>query len=115
MRQSSSSKRQAIKECAHQQHYSKVLFGVSILGTVLATVLLVVDGWMDALAIYVVCGLMLTVFLSRYAGQQAGQHTEISISADMNVGPDPTLLSRATMSGQARAVVRVAMPRSKHR
>ena len=59
---------------ARQQHWSTTLLAISVLGSLFATTLLIFDGWVDALAIYVVSGLILAVLLSRLAGQQAILH-----------------------------------------
>jgi hypothetical protein len=71
MRQSSWSQGRVTKLCASQQHWSVILCGVSVLGTFIATILLMFDSWVDALAVYIVSGLMLTVLVSRLAGQPA--------------------------------------------
>lgn len=47
-----------------------VLVAVSVLGTLLAGVTLALDGWMDALALYAACVLLLTLMLCHFAGQQ---------------------------------------------
>lgn len=77
MRQSSWSKGSVTKLCASQQHWSAILCGVSILGTFIAMLLLWFDVWVDALAVYIVSGLMVAVLVSRLAGQQAELQSEI--------------------------------------
>jgi len=51
-----------------------ILVGISGCGTFIATNLLVFDGWVDALAVYMASGLMLTLLLSRLVGKQGGPH-----------------------------------------
>ena len=43
---------------------------VSVLGTLLAGTALVFDGWIDALALYAACVLLLAFMLCQFAGQQ---------------------------------------------
>ena len=52
------------------QHWSFALVTVSVLGTLLAGAALIFDGWVDALALYVACVLMLALMLCHFAGQQ---------------------------------------------
>jgi len=65
-------------------HWSMILLGISIGGTLLATGFLTFDGWVDALAIYLVSGLMLALLLSRLVGQQGGPHGDGSVNEDRN-------------------------------
>lgn len=80
MRQIGWLRRGIIKTCGSRQHWSTTLFGVSVFGTLVASILLIFDGWIDALAAYLVCGLILAMLLSQLAGQQARLHAEGSIS-----------------------------------
>lgn len=80
MRQIGWFRRGSIGTSASRQHWSTTLFGVSVFGTLVATLLLIFDGWIDALAVYVVSGLILTTLLSQLAGQQAKLHIEDPIS-----------------------------------
>lgn len=52
------------------QRWSFALVTVSVLGTLLAGMVLVFDGWLDALALYAVCVLLLVLMLCHFAGQQ---------------------------------------------
>ena len=51
------------------QRWSLALVTVSVLGTLLASLLLILDGWIDALALYVACVLVLILMLCHFAGQ----------------------------------------------
>ncbi len=44
--------------------------GASVAGTFLALLVLILDGWIDALAIYIVCSLSLAILLSQFAARQ---------------------------------------------
>ena len=79
-----------------------ILLGISMGGTLLATGLLIFDGWVDALAIYIVSGLMLTLLLSRLVGQQGGPHGDGSVDKGRNrygVFRSHSILSRWSLSG----------------
>lgn len=52
------------------QRWLFALVTVSVLGTLLAGATLMFDGWVDALALYTACVLLLTLMLCRIAGQQ---------------------------------------------
>lgn len=52
------------------QHKASFFIALSVAGTLLALIILIFDGWVDALAIYVICSLMLALLLSRLASQQ---------------------------------------------
>ncbi len=52
------------------QRWSFALVTVSVLGTLLAGVTLAFDGWIDALALYAACVLLLALMLCHFAGQQ---------------------------------------------
>ena len=52
------------------RRWSFALVSLSVLGTLLAGFTLAFDGWIDALALYVVCVLMLALMLSHLGGQQ---------------------------------------------
>jgi len=53
-----------------RQHWSFALVTVSVLGTLLAGFALAFDGWIDALALYAACVLLLALMLGHFAGQQ---------------------------------------------
>ena len=52
------------------QRWSFALVSISGLGTLLAGFTLAFDGWIDALALYAVCVLMLALMLSHLGGQR---------------------------------------------
>lgn len=80
MQQTGWLRRGIIRTSASQQRWSTILFGVSVFGTVIATLMLIFDGWIDALAVYLVCGLILATLLSQLAGRQARLHAAGLIS-----------------------------------
>ena len=51
------------------QHWSFALITVSVLGTLVAGFALAFDGWIDALALYAACVLLLALMLGHFAGQ----------------------------------------------
>jgi hypothetical protein len=52
------------------QRWLFILLAVSVLGTLLAGLALIFDGWIDALALYVTCVLVLALLLCHFAGQR---------------------------------------------
>jgi len=77
-----------------------ILLGISIGGPLLATGFLIFDGWLDALAIYIVSGLMLALLLSRLVGQQGGPHGDSSVNEDRNrsgILRSHSILSRSSL------------------
>jgi len=76
MQQLSRLKRNVIGMCALRQHWSAILCVISILDTLLASVLLFFNDWIDALAIYFASGLTLAIILSQFAGQYAKPQAE---------------------------------------
>ena len=68
------------------QRWSFSLVSVSVLGTLLAGFMLAFDGWIDALALYVVCVLMLALMLSHLGGQQM-QPRLAAFTDDDGTGP----------------------------
>ncbi len=98
MRQIGWLRRGIIRTCVSRQHWSTTLFGVSVFGTLVATLLLIFDGWIDALAVYLICGLVLTMLLSQLAGQQAKLHAEEAISDGVHSldVPQPGLVFKQT-------------------
>lgn len=93
---------------------SFILLAVSVLGTLLAGFALVFDGWIDALALYVACALVLALLLCRFAGQLAQPQAAASIDggrADPGVCPADLVLTRARggWTGAERAAIRVAL------
>lgn len=89
MWQSSWSKGSVTKLCASQQHWSAILCGVSILGTFIAMLLLWFDVWVDALAVYIVSGLMVAVLVSRLGNLLAcPKHFDVSVCRPpIRIGP----------------------------
>jgi len=59
--------------CAPQRRWPAILCAISIFNTLLASVLLAFNDWVDAFAIYFASGLILAVLLS----QLARQHTDL--------------------------------------
>ena len=51
------------------RRWSFALVTVSVLGTLLAGLALAFDGWIDAVALYIACVLMLALMLSHLGGQ----------------------------------------------
>ena len=82
MRQLGWFRRGVIKVCAPWQHWSVILMTISVSGTLLAAALLIFDGWIDALALYIASALMLAVLLSQLAGQQAKPQMQGAIDHD---------------------------------
>lgn len=62
------------------RHSAPFFIGISVAGTVLAILTLMLDGWIDALAIYIVCLLLLVILLSQYADQQEQMRAEPQFS-----------------------------------
>jgi len=56
------------------QHKASFFIALSVAGTLLALIVLIVDGWVDALAIYIICSLLLAMLLSRLASQLDQSH-----------------------------------------
>jgi len=100
MRQSGRLKHHAIRLRAPQMHWSMILLGISIGGTLLVTGFLIFDGWIDALAIYIVSGLMLALLLCRLVGQQGGPHGDGSVNQGRNrsgIFRSHSILSRSSL------------------
>ena len=98
MRQVSGLKHSVMKYYASWQCWFVLLVGISICGTILASILLVVDGWADALAIYVVTALTAVLLLSRLAQQwaQAAERAPAGSGGVQHRGhPEPSPLGRA--------------------
>lgn len=57
-------------QTAPWRRWSFALVTVSVLGTLLAGVTLVFDGWINALILYAACVFLLTLMLYHFAGQQ---------------------------------------------
>ncbi len=85
MRQSSWFKSDVSRLRAPRQHGSTILFGISVAGTIFATAFLLFDGWVDALAIYAMSGLMLILFLSRLTRQQAELQSGAAVGTHLHV------------------------------
>ena len=68
------------------QRWSFALVSISVLGTLLAGFTLAFDGWIDAVALYVVCVLMLALMLSHLGGQQM-QPRLAALTDDDGAGP----------------------------
>lgn len=80
------------------QCWSFILTGISVLGTLLAGLVLIIDGWVDALALYAACVLVLVLLLCRFAEPRTQSPVAASVGdgrADP-VGPAGLVLTRAT-------------------
>ena len=86
------------------QGWSFALLAVSVLGTLLAGSALVLDGWFDALALYIVCVLLLALMLSHFAGQR--MQPRLAAFAH-GAGADPGGPAGLALTGAARAVMPV--------
>ena len=64
------------------QHRASFFIGISVVGTFLALIVLIFDGWVDALAIYVICSLLLAILLSQLAAQQQSYANTAASKAD---------------------------------
>ncbi len=89
-----------------------ILLGISILGTLLAGLVLILDGWVDALALYVACVLALVLLLCRFAEPRTQPQIAVSIGngrADPG-GPAGLVLTRANgvWTGADRTAIRAA-------
>ena len=93
--------------------WSSTLVAISALGTLLAGVTLMLDGWFDALALYVACVLLLALMLCHIAGQQA-QPRPVAFArdgrADSGSRPAGLVLTAApgTWAGADRTAIPVA-------
>ena len=93
------------------QRWSFALVSVSVLGTLLAGFALAFDGWIDALALYVVCVLMLALMLSHLGGQRM-QPGLAAFTDDDGAGPGgrPTGLALTGTPGPWAVADRAAVP-----
>lgn len=96
-----------------RQRWSLVLLAISVLGTVLTCVALFFDGWIDAIAVYLVFTLVLGLLMSWLAGQRKPPKVAHPIDGGMagNGGCQPSLIltrSAAVWSAAESA----AMPRT---
>lgn len=86
-----------MQSSALQQRWSLTLLAISVLGTFVAGVTLLLDGWFDALALYVACVLTLALLLSHISRQQVSPRTGASVNeggADFDNGPPGLVLTR---------------------
>jgi len=63
------------------QHGASFFVGISVAGTFAALLILIFDGWVDALAIYIICSLLLAILLSQSAAQQEQSNAKPAIKA----------------------------------
>ncbi len=96
------------------QHWSFALITVSVLGTLLAGFALAFDGWIDALALYAACVLLLALMLGHFAGRQMQPRLGASADdgrADPGACPASLVLTGApgTWSGADRAAIPAAL------
>ncbi len=91
------------------QHWSFALVTVSVLGTLLAGVALIFDGWIDALALYVACVLLLALMLCHFAGQRM-QPVASAKDGRANPGGRPACLVLTGAPGAWTGADRAAIP-----
>ena len=58
------------------QHKATFFIVISAAGTFLTLIVLIFDGWVTALAIYIICSLLLAILLSQLAAQQEKLHAK---------------------------------------
>ena len=93
------------------RRWSFALVTVSVLGTLLAGFALAFDGWIDALALYAACVLMLALMLSHLGGQPV-QPRLVACTNDGGAGPGgcPTGLALTGTPGPWAGAGRTAVP-----
>lgn len=92
------------------QRWSFALVTVSVLGTLLAGITLVFDGWIDALALYAACVFLLTLMLCHFAGQQM-QPQPVAFAKEGRADPgSPAGLVLTGAPGTWAGADRAAMP-----
>ena len=63
------------------QHGASFFIGISTAGTFVALFVLIIDGWVDALAIYIICSLLLAILLSQSAAQHEQSNAKPAVEA----------------------------------
>lgn len=97
------------------QHWSLTLLTVSVLGTFVAGLTLFFDGWIDALALYVACVLVLALLLGHVANQRTPPRTAAFVHegrADPGGRPSSLMPTRApggAWAGTDRTAVTAAL------
>ena len=99
-----------VKQATPWRHWSFALVSVSVLGTLLAGFALVFDGWFDALALYVVCVLMLALMLSHVGGQRTRALAPFADDGGAGPGDCPTGLALTAAPNPWAAADRAALP-----
>ena len=96
---------------ASRQRWLLALVGVSVLGTLLAGATLMLDGWIDALSLYVACVFLLVLMLHHLAGQQM-QLRPVVFSGDRRADPGgrPASLALTGAPGTWAGTDRAAAP-----
>ena len=97
--------RHRVMQATPWQRWSFALVTVSVLGTLLAGVTLIFDGWIDALALYAACVLLLALMLCHFAGQQM-QPAAFARNNRADPGRRPAGL---VLSGADRAAIPAAL------
>ncbi len=93
------------------RHWSFALVTVSVLGTLLAGLALAFDGWIDALALYIACVLMLALMLSHVGGPQMRPRLEpFADDGGGGTGGCPTGLALTVTPGPWAGVDRAVLP-----
>lgn len=114
MRQPAWIRHRVMRPPAPWQCWSLALPAVSILGTFVAGATLLLDGWFDALALYIACVLTLALLLNRVSNQQAPPQVGASANegrADAGDGVPSLVLTRApgAWAGTDRTAVTAAL------
>lgn len=97
--------RHRVMQATPWKRWSFALVTVSVLGTVLAGVTVVFDGWIDALALYAACVLLLALMLCHLAGRQM-RPVAFAKSSRADPGGRPASL---VLSGADRARIPAAL------
>lgn len=96
---------------ARWQRGPSALLAVSGLGTLLAGLALIFDGWIDALALYAACVLALVLMLSHFAGRQTQPQAVVFASDERaHPGSRPAGLVLTGASGAWTGTDRSAVP-----
>lgn len=96
------------------QPWLLTLLAVSVLGTFVVGFALILDGWIDALALYVVCVLVLMLLLARFAEQRTPPLIAAPLGdgrADPGGCPSNLMLTRApgTWAGAEQTAATAAL------
>ena len=89
------------------RRWSFALVAVSVLGTLLAGSALILDGWIDALALYGACVLLLALMISRFGGSPMQPRFAVFAHGNRADSGAPT---RLALTGAVGATLREAAP-----